>query len=160
MIKATGEVKESDIFMGEFPLMTENGTFINNGSERVVVSQLIRSPGVYFKDEHDPTTGRALHTAKLIPNRGAWLEFETNKRDVVSVKVDRKRKMPVTILLRAVMGLVGADAGPGRPQSELDQVGHDEDVLALFAARRHPRRPPLSSSRRSRRTARATPKRR
>ena len=130
VIKATGEVKESDIFMGEFPLMTENGTFINNGSERVVVSQLIRSPGVYFKDEHDPTTGRALHTAKLIPNRGAWLEFETSKRDVVSVKVDRKRKLPVTILLRAVMGLFAVLGG--RPQSELDQVGHDEDVLALF----------------------------
>ena len=131
LIKATGEVKESEIFMGDFPLMTENGTFIINGAERVVVSQLIRSPGVYFKDEHDPTTGRALHTAKLIPNRGAWLEFETTKRDVVSVKVDRKRKMPVTILLRAVMGLFAVLGG--RPQSELDQVGHDEDVLALFA---------------------------
>jgi len=127
VIKATGEVKESEIFMGEFPLMTENGTFINNGSERVVVSQLIRSPGVYFKDEHDPTTGRALHTAKLIPNRGAWLEFETSKRDVISVKVDRKRKLPVTILLRAVMGLFS-----GRPHNELDQVGHDDEVLALF----------------------------
>jgi DNA-directed RNA polymerase subunit beta len=124
LIKSTGEVKESEIFMGEFPLMTENGTFINNGSERVVVSQLIRSPGVYFKDEHDPTTGRALHTAKLIPNRGAWLEFETSKRDVVSVKVDRKRKLPVTILIRAVIGLFS-----GKP---LDESGLDEEVIALF----------------------------
>ncbi len=126
LIKGTGEVKESEIFMGEFPLMTENGTFINNGSERVVISQLIRSPGVYFKDERDPTTGRALHTAKLIPNRGAWLEFETSKRDILSVKVDRKRKLPVTILIRAVMGLFGE--GP------LEENGLDDQVLELFAA--------------------------
>ncbi len=124
LIKATGEVKESEIFMGEFPLMTENGTFINNGSERVVVSQLIRSPGVYFKDERDPTSGRALHSAKLIPNRGAWLEFETSKRDILSVKVDRKRKLPVTILLRAVIGLFS--------DKPLDESGLNEDVLALF----------------------------
>src|SRR3712207_554519 len=120
LIKTTGEVKESEIFMGEFPLMTENGTFINNGSERVVVSQLIRSPGVYFKNEPDPTTGRALHTAKLIPNRGAWLEFETSKRDILSVKVDRKRKLPVTILIRAVLGLFGE--GPLEEQGHNDQV--------------------------------------
>jgi DNA-directed RNA polymerase subunit beta len=101
-ILATGEIKESEIFLGDFPVMTDNGTFIYNGAERVVVSQLIRSPGVYFKDDKDPTSGRALHSAKLIPNRGAWLEFETNKRDVISVKVDRKRKIPVTILLRAI----------------------------------------------------------
>lgn len=126
LIKSTGEVKESEIFMGEFPLMTENGTFINNGSERVVVSQLIRSPGVYFKDERDPTTGRALHTAKLIPNRGAWLEFETSKRDILSVKVDRKRKLPVTILIRAVLGLFSD--GP------LEEAGLDDQVLELFAA--------------------------
>ncbi len=126
LIKSTGEVKESEIFMGEFPLMTANGTFINNGSERVVVSQLIRSPGVYFKDERDPTTGRALHTAKLIPNRGAWLEFETSKRDILSVKVDRKRKLPVTILLRAVLGLLGDDP--------LEESGHSDHVLELFAA--------------------------
>ena len=125
VIKTTGEVKESEIFMGEFPLMTENGTFINNGSERVVVSQLIRSPGVYFKDEHDPATGRALHGAKLIPNRGAWLEFETSKRDVVSVKVDRKRKLPVTILVRAVMGLFA--------DTSLEEAGHDDAVRELFA---------------------------
>ena len=92
-ILSTGELKESEIFLGDFPLMTENGTFVINGAERVVVSQLIRSPGVYFKEEKDPTSGRGLHSAKLIPNRGAWLEFETNKRDVISVKVDRKRKI-------------------------------------------------------------------
>jgi DNA-directed RNA polymerase subunit beta len=100
--RATGEIQEQEIFMGDFPLMTENGTFVINGAERVVVSQLIRSPGVYFSADEDRTTGRTLAFAKLIPNRGAWLEFETSKRDIVSVKVDRKRKFPVTTLLRAV----------------------------------------------------------
>ena len=133
-ILSTGELKESEIFLGDFPLMTENGTFVINGAERVVVSQLIRSPGVYFKEEKDPTSGRGLHSAKLIPNRGAWLEFETNKRDVVSVKVDRKRKIPVTILLRAVLAWQAQPNGEGQwaPDNELDQKGHDEDVLALF----------------------------
>ncbi len=101
-IKQTGEIKEQDIFMGDFPLMTENGTFVINGAERVVVSQLVRSPGVYFTVEEDPSSGRALCMGKLIPNRGAWLEFETSNRDVLSVKVDRKRKIPVTTLLRAI----------------------------------------------------------
>src|SRR5437762_12500774 len=134
LIKETGEIKESEIFMGDFPLMTENGTFVINGAERVVVSQLIRSPGVYFKEEKDPTSGRGLHSAKLIPNRGAWLEFETNKRDVVSVKVDRKRKIPVTILLRAVLGWQAQPNGEGQwvPDNELDQRGRDEDIQALF----------------------------
>jgi DNA-directed RNA polymerase subunit beta len=100
--KDTGEISEQEVFMGDFPLMTESATFIINGSERVVVSQLIRSPGVYFTVEEDRSTGRDLAGAKLIPSRGAWLEFETSKRDVVSVKVDRKRKLPVTILLRAI----------------------------------------------------------
>src|SRR6476659_8196080 len=99
---AEGELKEQTIFMGDFPLMTENGTFIINGAERVVVSQLVRSPGVYFTAAEDPNTGRKLFGAKLIPNRGAWLEFETSNKDVMSVKVDRKRKIPVTILLRAI----------------------------------------------------------
>src|SRR6476661_6761097 len=102
LIKETGVIKESEIFMGDFPLMTENGTFVINGAERVVVSQLVRSPGVYFTAAEDPNTGRQMFAAKLIPNRGAWLEFETSNRDVLSVKVDRKRKMPVTILLRAI----------------------------------------------------------
>lgn len=103
--KETGEIQEQEVFMGDFPLMTENGTFIVNGAERVVVSQLIRSPGGYFTIEEDRATGRQLCMAKLIPNRGAWLEFETGKRDVLSVKVDRKRKIPVTVLLRAVLGM-------------------------------------------------------
>jgi DNA-directed RNA polymerase subunit beta len=102
LIKETGEIKESEIFMGDFPLMTETGTFVINGAERVVVSQLVRSPGVYFTATEDPNTGRQLFGAKLIPNRGAWLEFETSNKNVLSVKVDRKRKIPVTILLRAI----------------------------------------------------------
>ncbi|MFW6074235.1 MAG: DNA-directed RNA polymerase subunit beta [Chloroflexota bacterium] len=102
VIKETGEVKESRIFLGDFPMMTEQGTFIINGAERVVVSQLVRSPGVYFELVEDPIRGRQLCKAKLIPNRGAWLELETSNRDVLSVKVDRKRKMPATILLRAI----------------------------------------------------------
>src|SRR5687767_735620 len=100
--KETGEVTEQDVFLGDFPWMTDKGTFVINGAERVVVSQLVRSPGVYFTAVDDPTTGRRLFYAKLIPNRGAWLEFETSNKDVVSVKVDRKRKLPVTTLLRAV----------------------------------------------------------
>ena len=112
--KESDEWTTQDVFMGDFPLMTEHGTFIINGAERVVVSQLIRSPGVYFTVEEDRITGRELCMAKLIPNRGAWLEFETAKRDVLSVKVDRKRKLPVTILLRAV------------------GYGTDEELYALF----------------------------
>jgi DNA-directed RNA polymerase subunit beta len=102
IIKQTGEIKEQDIFMGDFPLMTENGTFVINGAERVVVSQLVRSPGVYFTVDEDASSGRPLCMGKLIPNRGAWLEFESSNRDVLSVKVDRKRKIPVTTLLRAI----------------------------------------------------------
>ena len=100
--KNTGEIKESQIYIGEFPMMTEHGTFIINGAERVVVSQLVRSPGVYFQSDDDPVTGRRLFTAKLIPNRGAWLEFETSNKDMLTVKIDRKRKIPVTTLLRSL----------------------------------------------------------
>ncbi len=102
VIKETDEVKHQTVFMGDFPWMTEQGTFIINGAERVVVSQLVRSPGVYYTATEDPATGRMLHAAKVIPNRGAWLEFETSNKDLLSVKVDRKRKIPVTTLLRAV----------------------------------------------------------
>ena len=102
LVKETGEIKEQEIFMGDFPLMTDKGTFIINGAERVVVSQLVRSPGVYLTLERDATSGRELCYAKLIPNRGAWLEFETSNKDIVSVKVDRKRKIPITTLMRAI----------------------------------------------------------
>jgi len=97
-----GEIKESEVFMGDFPVMTEEGTFIINGTERVVVSQLVRSPGIYFTAAEDRASGRMLYAAKLIPNRGAWLEIETSSKDVLTVKIDRKRKIPVTTLVRAL----------------------------------------------------------
>ena len=97
-----GEIKEQTLFIGDIPMMTSTGTFIINGAERVVVSQLVRSPGVYFTTASDPNTGRPLAAAKLIPYRGAWMEFETSNRDVISVKVDRKRKTPVSTLLRCL----------------------------------------------------------
>jgi DNA-directed RNA polymerase subunit beta len=100
--RETGEIKEQVVFMGDFPLMTDKGTFIINGTERVVVSQLVRSPGVYFDKELDKVSDKELYFAKVIPSRGAWLEFETDKRDVVGVRIDRKRKQPVTVLLRAL----------------------------------------------------------
>ena len=100
--EAGDEVVVSDIFMGDFPWMTDKGTFIINGTERVVVSQLIRSPGVYFDAEEDRSTGRALAQAKLIPDRGAWMEFETRKNDQLTIKFNRKRTVPVTVLLRAL----------------------------------------------------------
>src|SRR5712664_1513682 len=101
-IKETGELKESEVYMGDFASMTDQGTFIVNGTERVVVSQLVRSPGVYFTATEDPNSGRKLFGAKLIPNRGAWLEIETSAKDLLTVKIDRKRKVPVTVLLKAL----------------------------------------------------------
>ncbi len=100
--RETGEIKEQDVFMGDFPLMTPRGTFIINGTERVVVSQLVRSPGVYFASERDKTSDKTIYNAKIIPSRGAWLEFETDKRDLLSVRIDRKRKQPATLLVRAL----------------------------------------------------------
>ncbi len=97
----TGEVKEQEIFMGEFPLMTDTGTFIINGAERVIVSQVVRSPGIYFDMQHDKI-GKELYNATVIPNRGAWLEYETDSNDVFSVRIDRTRKLPVTVLIRAL----------------------------------------------------------
>jgi len=104
----TGEIKSQTVFMGDFPLMTERGTFIINGTERVVVSQLVRSPGVYFERQPDKTSDKDVFSAKVIPSRGAWLEFEIDKRDAVGVRVDRKRKQPVTVLLKA-LGLTEAE---------------------------------------------------
>ncbi len=126
-INEMGERLEQDVYLGDFPLMTPNGTFIVNGAERVVVSQLIRSPGVYFEADLDPSTGNRLCMAKLIPDRGAWLEFETSKRDILSVKVDRKRRIPVTVLLRALGALQMED-----PHPNLLREGTDEELLRLF----------------------------
>jgi DNA-directed RNA polymerase subunit beta len=137
----TGEVAAQNVFMGDFPLMTDNGTFIINGAERVVVSQLIRSPGVYFTVEEDRVTDRRLCYAKLIPNRGAWLEFETSKRDLISVKVDRKRKLPVTVLLRAIG--YGSDDQILELFSEVDN--EPEHAYIAFTLEREPTRTPNRS---------------
>ncbi|MBP2016904.1 DNA-directed RNA polymerase subunit beta [Symbiobacterium terraclitae] len=117
--KETGEVKEQEVFMGDFPLMTPTGTFIINGAERVIVSQLVRSPGVYFSEQIDPS-GKKLYFATMIPNRGAWLEFESDVNDVLYVRVDRTRKLPATILLRAL--------GYSSDQEIIDAVGDSEYV--------------------------------
>ena len=117
---------KQDIFLGDFPEMTEKGTFIINGTERVVVSQLIRSPGVYFEAPMDRSTGRALALAKLIPDRGAWMEFETRKSDYLTLRFNRKRTVPVTIFLRAL-----AAVNDGLPDSPL-KTGNDEELLQIF----------------------------
>ena len=113
----TGEVKEQEVFMGDFPLMTDTGTFVINGAERVIVSQLVRSPSVYFNKKIDKN-GKRGYTATVIPNRGAWLEFETDAKDVVHVRIDRTRKMPITVLLRAL--------GFGTDQEIIDLIGENE----------------------------------
>lgn len=118
---------KQDIFLGDFPEMTGKGTFIINGTERVVVSQLIRSPGVYFEAELDRATGRMMATAKLIPDRGAWMEFETRKNDILILKFNRKRTVPITVFLRAL-----AAVDDGMPDSPLN-TGTNEEILALFA---------------------------
>lgn len=122
------EPKKQDIFLGDFPEMTEKGTFIINGTERVVVSQLIRSPGVYFEAPIDRATGRRLAMAKLIPDRGAWMEFETRKSDYLTLRFNRKRTIPVTIFLRALAAV--EDNLPGEPSPI--KVGSDEELLELF----------------------------
>ena len=121
--KETGEIKESEVFMGDFPLMTDSGTFVINGAERVIVSQLVRSPGVYYGMNYD-TTGKKLFNATVIPNRGAWLEYETDSSDVFYVRIDKNRKLPVTVFVRA-LGL-GSDA------ELLDFFGDDERIHATI----------------------------
>ena len=122
--KSTGEIKESNVFMGDFPLMTASGTFVINGAERVIVSQLVRSPGVYYKMDHDKT-GKELYSTTVIPNRGAWLEYETDSNDVFYVRVDRTRKVPITVLLRAL--------GVGTNQAILDMFGDEPKIQASFS---------------------------
>jgi DNA-directed RNA polymerase subunit beta len=129
IIKETGEIKEQNLFMGDFPVMTPRGTFIINGAERVIVNQLIRSPGVYFTVENDPATGHRLCLAKVIPDRGAWIEFDTSSRGTISVKINHKHKIPVTTLLRAVNSFQTSSSS----SKPLLDYGRDEDLLALFA---------------------------
>jgi DNA-directed RNA polymerase subunit beta len=156
VIKETGEVKEQVLFFGDVPMMTRNGTFVINGAERVVVSQLVRSPGAYFTTKQDPTTGRELCSAKLIPYRGAWVELETSNKDLLSVKVDRKRKAPITTLLRAlgfttdkeILGLVAdVDDDPLHRYMEATLAKDtasttEEEALLEFYRRLRPGEPP------------------
>ncbi len=131
--KETGEIKESEIYMGDFPLMTDAGTFIYNGAERVIISQLIRSPGAYFIDAEDKT-GKLLINGQLNPNRGAWIEYEVDNTDVISVRIDKTRKLPVSVFIRALT----AFTGEGGEFPELDDNGQplslstDDEILAYF----------------------------
>ena len=119
--KETDEINEHEIFMGDLPLMTETGTFVINGAERVIVSQLVRSPGIYYGIAHDKV-GKTLYSCTVIPNRGAWLEYETDSNDVFSVRVDRTRKVPITVLLRAL--------GVGTNQQIIDMFGEEPKIMA------------------------------
>ena len=121
--KESGEIKESEVFMGDFPLMTDSGTFVINGAERVIVSQLVRSPGVYYKMEYDKT-GKELFSATVIPNRGAWLEYENDANDVFYVRIDKNRKLPVTVFIRAL--------GLGTDSEILEYFGEDDRILATI----------------------------
>lgn len=153
--KETGEVKEQEVFMGDFPLMTDKGTFIINGAERVIVSQLVRSPGVYFSEEIDKT-GKRLYSSTVIPNRGAWLEYESDSNDIVHVRVDRTRKLPLTILLRAlgystnpsIIGLLG-ESEQLLKTLEKDSTKTEEEGLLEIYKRLRPGEPPTVDSARS-----------
>ncbi len=148
MNTTTGEIKSQTVFMGDFPLMTDRGTFVINGTERVVVSQLVRSPGVYFERTADKTSDKDVYTSKIIPSRGAWLEFEIDKRDMVGVRIDRKRKQSVTVLLKA-LGWTEAqileefgDVESMRATLEKDHTaGTDEALLDIYRKLR-PGEPP------------------
>ena len=122
--RETGEIKEQEIYLGDFPLMTDSGTFVINGAERVVVSQLVRSPGCYYESDYDKA-GKKLYKATVMPIRGAWLEYETDSNDIFYVRIDRTRKLPVTVLLRAI-GLVTDD-------QIVELFGEDEKILATIA---------------------------
>ncbi|MGO4342484.1 DNA-directed RNA polymerase subunit beta [Pedococcus sp. 2YAF34] len=148
MNTTTGEIKSQTVFMGDFPLMTERGTFVINGTERVVVSQLVRSPGVYFERTPDKTSDKDVYTAKVIPSRGAWLEFEIDKRDMVGVRVDRKRKQSVTVLLKA-LGMSEADIleefgdyESMRLTLEKDHTAGQDDALLDIYRKLRPGEPP------------------
>lgn len=148
----TGEIKSQTVFMGDFPMMTEKGTFIINGTERVVVSQLVRSPGVYFDETIDKSTDKTLHSVKVIPSRGAWLEFDVDKRDAVGVRIDRKRRQPVTVLLKA-LGWTSEQIVERFGFSEImrstlekdNTVGTDEALLDIYRKLR-PGEPPTKES--------------
>jgi DNA-directed RNA polymerase subunit beta len=153
--KATGEIKEQEVFMGDFPMMTERGTFIINGTERVVVSQLVRSPGVYFSRELDKTSDKDVFIAKMIPSRGAWLEFDVDKKDTVGVRIDRKRRQNVTVLLKALgfseekilEAFDGAESV--KLTLEKDHVQTPEEALEDIYRKLRPGEPPTAESART-----------
>ena len=154
--RETGEIKEQDVFMGDFPLMTPRGTFIINGTERVVFSQLVRSPGVYFAAERDKTSDKTVYNAKVIPSRGAWLEFETDKRDILSVRIDRKRKQPATLLVRAlglaetredIIELLGSDEMVLRTLDRDPATTKEESLIELYKRFRPGEPPTIDSAR-------------
>jgi len=128
--KETGEIKEQEIYMGDFPLMTESGTFVINGAERVIVSQLVRSPGVYYDDSYDKT-GKKLFTSTVIPNRGAWLEYETDSNDVFYVRIDKNRKIPITVLVRALLRITDDYILEG-DGTFTSLAGSDSEIYELF----------------------------
>ncbi len=128
--KETGEVKEQDIFMGDFPLMTESGTFVINGAERVIVSQLVRSPGVYYGMSYDKT-GKKLFTSTVIPNRGAWLEYETDANDIFYVRIDKNRKIPITTFIRALLKMQD-DKATMTGDGLTDRYGTDQEIYEIF----------------------------
>ncbi|MEG2813910.1 MAG: DNA-directed RNA polymerase subunit beta, partial [Oscillospiraceae bacterium] len=143
--KETGEVKQQEIFMGDFPKMTDSGTFVINGAERVIVSQLVRSPGVYYSDSYDKT-GKKLYASTIIPNRGAWLEYETDSNDFFYVRIDKNRKIPVTTLIRALLRVrddirtedisddfnLGLTTAVGSDAELLEIFGEDERITATI----------------------------
>ena len=154
--RETGEIKEQEVFMGDFPLMTPRGTFIINGTERVVVSQLVRSPGVYFAAERDKTSDKTIYNAKVIPSRGAWLEFETDKRDLLSVRIDRKRKQPATLLVRAlglaetreeIIELLGSSEMVLRTLDRDPATTKEESLIELYKRFRPGEPPTIDSAR-------------
>lgn len=153
--KGTNEVKEQEVFMGDFPLMTENGTFIINGAERVIVSQLVRSPGVYYVESIDKT-GKELHSATVIPNRGAWLEYETDSNDVLWIRIDRTRKIPITVFIRAlgfgtdeiIENLFGEDERV-KATLQRDNTKNEEEALIEVYRRLRPGEPPTVESAKS-----------
>ncbi len=153
--KETGEVKEQEVFMGDFPLMTDKGTFIINGAERVIVSQLVRSPGAYYSVQHDPS-GKKIYSSTIIPNRGAWLEFETDVNENIFVRVDRTRKFPATVLLRALgyssngqIAELFKDDERIRLTLERDHTESDDEALVEIYKRLRPGEPPTVESARS-----------
>jgi DNA-directed RNA polymerase subunit beta len=153
--KTTGEIKEQEVFMGDFPMMTERGTFIINGTERVVVSQLVRSPGVYFSRELDKTSDKDVYVAKIIPSRGAWLEFDVDKKETVGVRIDRKRRQNVTVLLKAlgwseeeILALFD-DARSIQNTLEKDHVHTSEEALEDIYRKLRPGEPPTADSART-----------